>query len=577
MMATRITVILALVAALALPRAAGAITRAEVITNAQTYTYHPWYCSEQNLSGSGGGCSGYRSVYTVGDHMGLAYDWGGFMSIDYYDRHIRDGYGAGSYSSDGVLACTVGLDCSGFVSSCWDSTHFSTLSIQNTLPDIEVDELMAGDVFNFRGDGWGHVILWYYEQADGRPFLYESVGYGVHAVYAAGWDYVDGYIPRRYHSIEGGEPAEFNGTATHPVEVVLTPDPDHPGSSYFVHASNTRDSTSSAFDQCAADWDNWESGPEMIYRVELDSPGQLVAVVESEGGSDIDVHVFEDLNELDCIARGHITAETAVDCGEYYVVADSWTGTQNGDDHSGAYTLTVTFTPNDNACGEPHGYDVGRLGDPCGFEGNPSLAECNPHRRATTCLYTGTTASDESWCSVECDYHTDCTGEMPGGCCADIGNGEKYCVIANYCSDVPPDDLGTDPEDAGVDVVSDDISTSNPEAGSSVDASGDAGQGAETGGSGQSDRPGSTGREDQSEFLVKSNEGCGCTHSKAPAGYHAGWLGFGLFFLVSVLRRRKQLAGLSRSPKHPKSLVFANCQVPIAKCQWRETGDSSSR
>ena len=535
MMSRQIAFVAALVFALTLPLAAGAITRAEVITNAQTYTYHPWYCSEQNLFGrdSDEDCDGYRSAYIVGDHMGLPYDWGGMMSIDYFDRHIDDGYGAGSYSGDGVLDCTVGLDCSGFVSSCWESGHHTTLSIQNDLSDPGADDMMAGDVYNFRGSGWGHVIMWYYEQADGKPYLYESAGYGVRAIYSAGWDYVDGYVRRRYHGIEGGEPTGFNGTATHPVEVVLVPDPDNPGSTYFVHHSDTRDSTSSAFDQCAAHWDNWESGPEMIYRVEFDSPGRLVASVESEGGSDIDVHVYEDLNEVDCISRDNVTTDIAVDCGEYYVVADSWTGTQNGSDHSGAYTLTVTFTPNDNACGEPHGYDVGRLGDPCGFEGNPSLAGCNPHRGATTCIITGNTASDDSWCSTECDFHTDCTVEIPGGCCADIGYTDKYCVIPELCTDVPPDDVGPDPQDLGVDLVSDDLSSTS-DTRSSGDVTGGAGQSEGTTDTGLGGRDGSPSGQGQSEYLVKSNEGCGCAHTDPPNEYRSSWLGVAALILVAI-------------------------------------------
>ena len=537
MMSTKTAFVLVLLAALTLPLTADAITRAEVITNAQTYTYHPWYCSEQNITPSDSECSGYRSAYIVGDHMGLPYDWGGMMSIDYFDRHIADGYGAGSYSGDGILDCTVGLDCSGFVSSCWESGHFTTLSIQNELSDPGADNMMAGDVYNFRGSGWGHVIMWYREQADGRPYLYESAGYGVRAIYSAGWDYVDGYVRRRYDGIEGGEPTGFNGTATHPVEVVLAPDPGNPGSFYYTHHSDTRDSTSSIFDQCAAEWDNWESGPEMIYRVELDSPGRLVAAVESEGGSDIDVHIFEDLNEVDCIARDHETTETPADCGEYYIVADSWTGTQNGSNHSGAYTLTISFTPNDNACGEPHRYEVGRLGDPCGFDGNPSLAGCNPHEGATTCIVTGNTVSDDSWCSAVCQLHTDCSGDIPGGCCADIGAEDKYCVIAEYCSDVPPDDVGPNPRDAGVDLVSDDVSTA-PDAGSSGDAAVESGGGGGTTDTGNGGRGGSgTG---QTEYAVKSNEGCGCAQGSGNRAARGLSL-FGALFALLCLSRRRAL------------------------------------
>ena len=542
---TKLTTIVIFALVLVAPHLAHAITRAEVITRAQTYAYHPWYCSADNVTGGDHGCPGsYSSVFTVGDHMGLPYDWGGFMTLDYFDRHIDDGYGAGSYSSDGSLACTVGLDCSGYVSSCWDSGHFSTLSIHNTQDEIDQDDMMAGDVYNRRESTWGHVILHSHVQADGLPFLYESVGYGVHATYWEGWSYLDPYTPRRYDDIEGGEPGVITGTATYPIEVVFAPDPGNPDTLVFTHSADTRDSTSDMFDQCAADWDNWENGPEVIYEMVLDSPGRLVATVDCEGSVDIDIHVMEDLNEVDCIARAHETVDTPVDCGIYYLIADSWSGTSGGTAKVGEYDLTVTFTPDGTACGEERGYDVGRPGSPCMFEGNESLAMCAEHLGATTCLVTGDTASDESWCSMECTNNSDCTAEMPGGCCEDIGTGEHFCIIAEYC-DGPQPDLGGDSStpDAGQEVGQDagqDGSVETPDVpiqpdveslpdanvdGSSPDQSGTVNDRGGSSSSGQS----------QSWVDVKTNAGCGCSHVPGSGSS----IVFGLIFvLVVVIRRR---------------------------------------
>jgi len=76
------------------PPAARAITRAQVMTSARAYAGHPWRCAAANLDG---GCpAGYRSAYTVGDHLGLPYDWGGYMTLHEFDAQIAAGKAAGS-------------------------------------------------------------------------------------------------------------------------------------------------------------------------------------------------------------------------------------------------------------------------------------------------------------------------------------------------------------------------------------------------------------------------------------------------------------------------------------------------
>ena len=103
---------------------ASALSREEVMLRAKGFAYHPWTCTAANFTGR---CdTGYQSVYWAGDFMGLPYDWGGYMTLFEFDQQIGQGYGAGSYSSDGVLSCTSGLDCSGYVSQCWGSGHYGT-------------------------------------------------------------------------------------------------------------------------------------------------------------------------------------------------------------------------------------------------------------------------------------------------------------------------------------------------------------------------------------------------------------------------------------------------------------------
>lgn len=74
--------------------------------------------------------------------MGLPYDWGGYMTLFQFDQQINAGYGAGSYPEHGVLSCTAGVDCSGFVSKAWDSGHYATVHLGSSA--ISQSEMLAG-------------------------------------------------------------------------------------------------------------------------------------------------------------------------------------------------------------------------------------------------------------------------------------------------------------------------------------------------------------------------------------------------------------------------------------------------
>ena len=96
--------------------AAGAIEQ-DVMNHAAEFTEHTWFSSTANQTAD---CSApYNSVSTwrrgVGGPQRTAYDWGGWDTI-LFDQKIADGYGAGTHADDGVLSCTTGQDCSGFIS-----------------------------------------------------------------------------------------------------------------------------------------------------------------------------------------------------------------------------------------------------------------------------------------------------------------------------------------------------------------------------------------------------------------------------------------------------------------------------
>lgn len=402
---------------------ARAIERDEVIVRAKAFSFHPWTVSQANLTAS---CkSSYKSVYTPGDYMGLPYDWGGYMTLFDFDQQIANGAGAGSYPEDGVLSCTAGLDCSGFVSKTWKTGHFSTSTIHQTSSAIAQNQMLPGDVYNKAGY---HVVLYSHTLGSGEPVFYESVGYNVH-VSAPGWSWVNGYTPRRYDSISGTTAGNPIGTTTNPIDINSFP---------YSDQRNTAQSKSDMLDGCGASPSKKETGPEYVYRVTLNKPGTLTASIQDDVGVDIDVHLYTSTNTSDCFARHDNTLSKALDCGTYYIVADTFKGTQ---EYPGAYSLSVAFTPSGGGCGNgPPSYDFeGKLGDPCAYPGDPNLPFCNENLGSKTCIYNQST----SFCSKPCGSDQDC-GIFPGGCCAQVNSGESYCMIAALCSSGSSGGAGTD-------------------------------------------------------------------------------------------------------------------------------------
>lgn len=99
-------------------------------------------------------------------NTGVPYQWGGFASLEEFDRGLRQGLAAGDvYTQEkrallesAVSAHAVGIDCSGLVSRCWKlSRPYSTRelpSICETLSDYR--DLLPGDILNVHND---HVLL----------------------------------------------------------------------------------------------------------------------------------------------------------------------------------------------------------------------------------------------------------------------------------------------------------------------------------------------------------------------------------------------------------------------------------
>ena len=407
------------------------ITRQEVMVRARSYAYHPWRCAAANLTAS---CSSsYKSAYIPGDYMGLPYDWGGYMTLFEFDQQTKKGFGAGSYAKHGVLSCTAGLDCSGYVSKCWDAGHFSTSTLYKTSSTISKAAVLPGDAFNQAGY---HVILYSHTLKNGDPVFYEAAGYNVHVNVSGGWSYTSGYTPVRYNKITGTTAGNPPGTLQNPISITSFP---------YTDSRNTAQSLSDVLDGCGADPTKDESGPEYVYQATFSKPGKVTVSVSDDVGVDIDVHLYGAKNTNNCLARNDSAFTYQVDCGSYYVVADTFRS--NGKDQAGAYNLKVTFTPSAKACGAgPKGYaPKGKMGDKCAYPGNSNLPFCNENLGASTCIYTSTT----SFCSKACKAKADCAA-FAGGCCKDIsGKGEYYCLPASSCGGTVKKDSGSPKQDSG--------------------------------------------------------------------------------------------------------------------------------
>jgi MYXO-CTERM domain-containing protein len=517
-----LTALGALLAVAATSTVAGAIEREQVLVRAKGFAYHPWTATSANQTAS---CSSaYQSAYPPGDYLGLPYDWGGYMELFDFDQQIAAGYGAGSYESDGVLACTAGLDCSGFVSKAWDSGHWATASVHQTSSPINVGDIATGDIFNKAGY---HMAMYWYELANGEPMLIESLFTGVR-LNSTGWTHVDGYIPRRYSGITGNTASDPIGTYTNPIIINSFP---------YVDQGNTLQSYSDILDGCMAAPTKNETGPEFFYKLELSQPGQLSVSVQDDAGVDIDVHIYTSTNAYDCLARHDSSILQATDCGTYYVVADTFGGAHN----AGAYTLTVDFTPSGSACGAgAPTYDFeGGFGEPC-----DAIPYCNPILKADTCL--PNSVSGTNFCSRHCQTPADCSGvpnAMPNACCVEFSyqdgsSAGSYCVPQEMCGGGGTTDPEPEPEGdpgGGAGGGSTGGSTSGSTTGSGVGGGlGSSGAGA-NGATGDGWTATETGGDDD---VAASS--CSVAEAGSGRGDRNGWLALALLGFAGAASRRRR-------------------------------------
>ena len=142
------------------------------------------------------------------------------------------------------------------------------------------------------------------------------------------------------------EPADSmagDGSLAHPFEIASLP---------FTDSQDTRVSGSSELSvYTGCDSDSDESGPEVVYRIELDAPTEIRAIVADRGDTDIDIHLLDASGtEAGCLERDHHMVEGTVGPGTYHLVLDTWVNTE-GEAKAGEYLLTVVAChPDDTDC-----------------------------------------------------------------------------------------------------------------------------------------------------------------------------------------------------------------------------------
>jgi len=185
-------------------------SRKEALRIAESYALHQYKCSSKNLSpqnvtGLDGDIVRTPSWLVVGSNARVAYKWGGFNTLAEYDAGLSNGKYAADINTSGVSSYAVGVDCSGFVSRCWQMSYHSSTS---SMPDITTqyanwDLLKPGDAILIPG----HVRLFVNRTPNGYFRVVESsardwdVSYWTYSVSDLS-PYPTPYTPRCYINME---------------------------------------------------------------------------------------------------------------------------------------------------------------------------------------------------------------------------------------------------------------------------------------------------------------------------------------------------------------------------------------
>ncbi len=125
-------------------------------------------------------------------------------------------------------------------------------------------------------------------------------------------------------------PAEALGTTDAPVPIVALP---------FADARDTTEAASDEIDNYASCDATDESGPEVVYTLELADPRRVRIVALDRAGVDVDVHLLSGPTGADCVARHDTWIGTELEPGLHRIVVDTWS--DGSIDYAGEYILLV--------------------------------------------------------------------------------------------------------------------------------------------------------------------------------------------------------------------------------------------
>ncbi len=172
----------------------------------ESYALYKYNCSLNNLAPAGvqgpdGDMVQTPSWLIVGENAKIPYMWGGFSTLAQFKSGLQNGRYAGDINTAGVSGYAVGVDCSGFVSRCWQlSYHSSTSDMPSiTTQYLSWDQLKPGDGILIPG----HVRLFVDKAPNGAMRVVESSARDWGVSY---WTYspsdLSAYVPCYYNGME---------------------------------------------------------------------------------------------------------------------------------------------------------------------------------------------------------------------------------------------------------------------------------------------------------------------------------------------------------------------------------------
>lgn len=187
--------------------AAACRTRAQMMETAARYAEYTYVVKASNTNSCPRRTPGWN-MNTPGRKRGVAYKWGGFNSISEFQAGLDAGREIGDVvgSRDGGIdACSVGVDCSGFVSRVWGlQSKFTTGTLLGVSSLLHLRRnLQPGDIMNKPGK---HVRVFAHWGKDGGKnggYFYEATTGGLNRVvfHYLTWSAFYGYKPYRFDKV----------------------------------------------------------------------------------------------------------------------------------------------------------------------------------------------------------------------------------------------------------------------------------------------------------------------------------------------------------------------------------------